>query len=182
MIIFNMKGTRIRLCFGFFAAVMLYFYITGRDRLCFTAAFISCILHECGHLTAMLLFRCPPDEICFYFGGIRIKPSYTYTSRGRMTIILLAGCVVNFTVCAISKLLHLEDMAFINLTMGVFNLMPFRALDGGHILALYSSERITRAVSLIVLSLFFILPFMVHDINLMSFFVIILFAFSEFLL
>jgi Zn-dependent protease len=152
----NIGAVRVRFYFGFFAAVLFYFFFGQADSLGISAALTCCILHELGHLTAMCLLSSPPDKICFYSGGIKIIPSFCGAeSRGAQTVILAAGCAVNFLLALISWLLELKFLTEINLALGVFNLMPFAYFDGGRILELYASERVRTAFVILFAILLF---------------------------
>lgn len=144
----NVKGVRIRFYFGFFAAVMLYFYMMKSDTFGISAALCCCILHELGHLCAMCLLSSPPDSINFYFGGIKIIPKSGFCSRSAMTAILSAGCVANFLAAAVSATLGLDKLCSINLALGLVNMLPFSSLDGGHLLDLYGPPRLRKGLAI----------------------------------
>lgn len=126
---------------------MLYFYMMKSDSLGISAALCSCILHELGHLVAMCLLSSPPDSVSFYFGGMKIKPQRGFCSRPAMTAILSAGCAVNFLAAAVSVLLRLDRLCYINLALGLLNMLPFSSLDGGHLLELYGFEHLRRGLA-----------------------------------
>lgn len=141
MLTFKTGGVRVRLYFGFFAVLMVYLYIGGRTGAWVEAALICCLLHESGHLAAMLLFGCPPHTVSFYAGGIRISTrGIGRLGRGARAVILSAGCAVNLTLAAASYLLGIERLAGINLALAAFNLLPLPQLDGGRLLRLLSER------------------------------------------
>lgn len=144
----NFRGTKICFYFGFFAMLMFYFYIGGGDSIGITAALVSCLLHECGHLTAMLIFEQAPEKLCFYAGGIKIVPRHTAVSRLEHTIVLSAGCAVNLIVAAVSHIIGLEELSRINLALALINLMPFGSLDGGRLMQMYLGEGARKFIAI----------------------------------
>lgn len=157
----QISGIKVRFYFGFFAAVFLTFFYSGRDTQGILAALISCFLHELGHIFAMIIFSSPPEKICFYAGGIKIIPARgLFDRRSYSAAILMAGCIVNFIVAAVSEFIGLSLMCEINLTLGAFNLLPFSYFDGGRLLQLYAGENFRKVLSVIsavaVVSAFFL--------------------------
>lgn len=146
----NLHGIRVRFYFGFFATVMLYFYMMKSDSLGITAALCSCLLHEAGHLSAMCLLSAPPESVNFYIGGIKIIPKRGLCARSAMTVILSAGCAVNFLAAAVSVFLGLDRLCYINLALGLVNMLPFSSLDGGHLLELYGPPRLRRGLAILL--------------------------------
>lgn len=153
MLEFKAFGMKIRFCFGFFAALMLYLYAGRYHTADIFAATCCCLLHELGHLTAMFAADCPPRAVSFYAGGISISPGKTaLANRTTQTIILSAGCAVNFFLAAISHMLGMESLSDINLALGIFNMLPYRCFDGGRIISLYLGDKTADALSLITLA------------------------------
>ena len=154
MLGFRVGGVRIRLYFGFFAMLTLYFYLYGRDTAAVGAALICCLLHELGHLAAMLLLGYPPRALCFYAGGIKLVPCRRVVPRGRQAAMLSAGCAVNAVLAAVSYAAGLSTLMYVNIAMCLLNLLPLSCLDGGRLLALYLPERarkITAALTVLPL-------------------------------
>ncbi|MDR1753550.1 MAG: M50 family metallopeptidase [Eubacterium sp.] len=125
-----LKRCRITFDFSFFAviAIFLCFDYTGYGIF----SIIACLLHELGHLTAMLIEGKTPEGIRFYGGGIKLSrgdgnPSY---------FVLLSGCAMNLVLFALfyflSDKLSIFPLVFatMNLVIGIFNLMPVGHLDG----------------------------------------------------
>lgn len=152
---FSIGSLKVRVCFGFFAAVMFYFYFSGEDSAGVVAALLSCFLHELGHLSAMFLFGCPPERLTLYAGGLRLTGSYTkQPSRPQELVILSAGCAVNLALAVISHFIGAQTLALVNLSLMLTNLLPFSALDGGRILALFGSRlrKTAAAVTAVLLA------------------------------
>ena len=153
MLDLTIRGLNIRIYFGFFAAVMFYFYISGNDTLGIAAALTSCLLHELGHLSAMLLFGCPPERLTA--GGFKLTRSFDkQCGRAAEAVILSAGCAVNLLLAAVSALTGYETLTVTNLALCAANLLPFSSLDGGRILALFGTQvrKTTAAMAGILLT------------------------------
>ncbi len=168
MLKFKIGKIEIILCFSFFAVIALLELLKENNYLllCLTA----CILHELGHIFAMCLFSIAPNKITFYGAGIKITPGYNkITAFSQDLIILMAGSVTNLIIFAFITLFRNhnftnEVFAAINLSIGIFNLIPFKHFDGGKIIDLFLSEyclkmgrvirEITRWVSIILLVVF----------------------------
>jgi Zn-dependent protease len=108
--------------------------------------FGSVLLHELAHSLVSLRFNIPVRRITLYiFGGLSELVSEPPTAGAKFWI-SLAGPVMNLVLAgflaglsliaeAITPLLAiLKYLAYINLLLGVFNLLPGFPLDGGHML------------------------------------------------
>ena len=133
------------------------------------AALLAALLHELGHIAVIRLaggkvtaLRLEP------FGGEIATGGSIPSYRGELAV-SLAGPAVSL-LCA-SPLFFMTSPGFLagfslcSLGLGIFNLLPIKALDGGEILhtllLLYLSpelsDRICRAVSIVFVCLFFCL-------------------------
>lgn len=126
-------GGKIRICldFSFFAVITLF--------LCFDTSgygfmgVVACLLHETGHILALIISGKTPERITFYGGGIKLGLA---AGEKRSVFMLAAGSAMNFT--AFAFFMSFADMnsiypvlfAFINLMIGGFNLLPAGYLDG----------------------------------------------------
>ena len=147
MLRFRAGNVTIRLYFGFFAMLAFYYYFYGSDALSVCAALVCCLLHEAGHLTAMLLTGHTPQAICFYAGGIKLVPQRGAVPRSRQALILAAGCAVNMTLAGVSLITGQQRLMYTNLAVGLINLLPLSCLDGGRLLSLFISEKARRVVA-----------------------------------
>jgi Zn-dependent protease/predicted transcriptional regulator len=108
--------------------------------------FVSVLLHEIGHSWVALRYKIPVRNITLYiFGGISqisAEPAsalseFWITIAGPMVSFALAGIFALLTIIAsgFAPLLALvKYLAYINLILGVFNLIPGYPLDGGGVL------------------------------------------------
>ena len=147
---------------------------------------LAAIIHELGHLLASLLCRIPILRFRIGILGARLttkSESYSYLSE----ILLCAGGPLINLLCAFlaHSLLPVtnECQLFVqaSLTLGLFNLLPIRTLDGGRIveslllcaLSPHTTDIITALLSF--LSLFLLWIFSVYalfcGINSLSLFV-----------
>ncbi len=108
--------------------------------------FASVLLHELGHSLVALRFKLPVRNITlFIFGGVS-QISAEPTSALSEFWITITGPVVSFVLAGIFGLLTLvtsgfapllaivKYLAYINLILGIFNLIPGFPLDGGGVL------------------------------------------------
>lgn len=119
--------------FTFFAvtALFLSFDTTGYGLMSLAA----CFIHECGHLTAMIIGGTSISKLSFYGGGIKLSSAVKPT-----VFVLAAGSCTNFIVFLILYLssdgtdLFLVLFAVFNLIIGVFNMFPVGYFDGKFLL------------------------------------------------
>jgi Zn-dependent protease/predicted transcriptional regulator len=108
--------------------------------------FVSVLLHELGHSWVALRYKLPVRNITlFLFGGIS-QISAEPTSAISEFWITIAGPMVSFLLAGILALLSLvatgfapllaiiKYLAYINVILGLFNLIPGYPLDGGGVL------------------------------------------------
>jgi Zn-dependent protease len=107
--------------------------------------FISVLLHELGHSFVALRYKIPVRNITlFIFGGVAQISSEPPTAMSEFWI-AIAGPVVSFLLAGMFALLELivasltplfalmKYLAYINGTLGLFNLIPGFPLDGGRV-------------------------------------------------
>ena len=114
--------------------------------------FLSVLLHELGHSYVALYYRIPIEKITlFIFGGVAHMRKEAPTPRAEF-LIALAGPVVSFVlggICfvfvelaeAIQRQHGLQGwimlgalLGFVNMQLGLFNMIPGFPLDGGRVL------------------------------------------------
>ncbi len=126
--------------------------------------FVSVLLHELSHSVVARHFRLPVHSITlFLFGGVsnlRREPDtarseFLMAAVGPLTSFGLSGIFWATRLAALEALrgipreaipYMLEQLSFINLALGVFNLLPGFPLDGGRVLrsALWAIRRDRR--------------------------------------
>ena len=114
--------------------------------------FLSVLLHELGHAYVALYYRIPIEKITlFIFGGVAHMKKEAPTPRAEL-LIALAGPFVSFVIGSICfVLVELGEaiqqqhglqgllilgalLGFVNLQLGLFNMIPGFPLDGGRVL------------------------------------------------
>ena len=160
----------------------------------------SIFLHELGHAWGCLIQNVPVRRIMIYGGGGFCERTRSAT-RYEQELIVAMGPIVNLVIWAVASLSlpfltangsygnlawTLETLAYINIFLAIFNLLPVHPLDGGKLFQLLlmrflkpsSATRISGGVGLLFsvlwipmmvftytqfgLVLFFIPPFGLH--------------------
>ncbi|MBQ5841391.1 MAG: peptidase M50 [Clostridia bacterium] len=121
---------------------------------------LASLLHEGGHLLAMLCTGCPPHACTVGAFGARLEMGRaSLTGYGKNMLISLAGPAVNLLAAGILGCFARYEMAVVHLCLGAFNLLPAVPLDGGEILRCVlcllgqegRAERVLRVLSAAVL-------------------------------
>lgn len=134
---FNFFSTRVKVSF-LFMAMLCVLLICDRTGYAFPMLCAACF-HEVGHFIAMYVCRCTPTEINLLPGAVQICTPPA--SLKHELFILVCGPLFNlliFTVlfvnCYIFSNVFLLEFAIINLIYGIFNMLPFKGLDGSGVL------------------------------------------------
>ncbi len=113
---------------------------TGLVRLGLCAS----LVHECGHLVVYWIFlrRMPPLRLTL--AGIGLRANGLWLGRWRETLLLAAGPLANLAAAAVCAVLVNQRATYAryfflaaNLCVGVYNLLPVGALDGGRLVRLW---------------------------------------------
>ena len=162
---FTFLGIKIKIGFLFLwlVTVLLCFNIGEEIKL----GILFSLLHEAGHLTAIITLKERPKELSFGLFGMTIKRRHDLSQNYKNEIITaLAGPVTNYILAvlfiAFRQTTGSEIMlksALINIILGTFNIMPVFSLDGGRALEAClklsfdsdKSEKILKAVSFFTL-------------------------------
>ena len=151
MISFRLGRTAVRIDFSFLVFNALVFLVRdGRSELAF---YTVCALHEAGHLVLLLLTGGSAASVCFTAAGIRIDTRKTGAAPLLHDIaVLLAGPAVNGIAFAALRLMERGgEFAALNLMAAVYNMLPYRSLDGGALIALLTmGSSVEKAAELIL--------------------------------
>lgn len=123
-------------------APSLYWSVGAATAILF---FVSVLLHELGHSAVALHYRIPVRSITlFVFGGVA-QIGAEPPNAGAEFRIAIAGPLVSFALAVLFYALQTaagelqslyalaKYLAYINLALGVFNLIPGYPLDGGRV-------------------------------------------------
>ena len=114
---------------SFIAFLCAYYYFDPMHT--FAAFLLSATLHELGHLTALLVYRIPIQQIRLRaFGTQIITPCI---SNAQELFVASAGPAVNFLLLILG-IRKAPMLALVNLILLIYNLLPIFPLDGGRIL------------------------------------------------
>jgi Zn-dependent protease len=111
-------------------------------------AFASVVLHELGHALVARRLGVNVSRIeLHFFGGAAQMTDQPRSARDEIAI-AAAGPAVSFALAGLSAILAVltgawlfGTLAWINLILGAFNLIPALPMDGGRILRAYLSRR-----------------------------------------
>ncbi|MBV7378844.1 site-2 protease family protein [Maritimibacter dapengensis] len=135
----------------FLALIWMFASIGGGSQALFYSLvtfgilFVSIVLHELGHAWACKVQGIPVREVVVYGGGGYCLPGRAM-SRREDEFVTAMGPAVTWALWAILSLIApmtsgflayvLHTAAFLNLFLGIFNLMPVLPLDGGRLFRL----------------------------------------------
>lgn len=121
-------------------AVMLAFLLVTDSTGLMSASLFAVVMHELGHLVAMLFTKCLPTRIKCGLGGILISGN-SYCTQKQTVLISLSGPLMNLLLTAVMLGLGLAFDSYIlcvfaavQFLVGTVNLLPIDGLDGGDIL------------------------------------------------
>lgn len=129
----RLLGVRCRMSL-LFPALLTALLLWQPDGLAVTCVLAS-LIHECGHLLFMLWLGCPPDCCTLGAFGMRIETGQKrLVGYRRALLISAAGPLINGLAAAVLFLCGRPMTGAVHLALGVLNLLPAAALDGGEIL------------------------------------------------
>lgn len=109
----------------------------------FAWSVLAIVIHESGHLAAMLLCGFRPDAIRFSLFEIVISdPNRALRTLKQNIFIIFFGPFANFICFIVGYLLYLKGISVMlpffvaNISVGLFNSLPVLSLDGGQLLYL----------------------------------------------
>ena len=154
---FRVFGVRCRLSL-LFPAMVTVLLLQQPDGLALPCLLAS-VMHECGHLLAMLALGVPPEDCALGAFGARIRLGGRLPGYGQNVLISLAGPLTNLLTAVFLFIIGNRKVAAVHLVLALLNLLPTTALDGGEILHSFLcmlgleplSGRILRMASVVVL-------------------------------
>lgn len=143
MIKINCFGIIVKFDFIFFAIITLFTMLdkSGIGVL----GLLACVIHEIGHIIALVVVGNKPKELAFEGGGMKLVKGDNFLSYDKEIIILLSGSITNFILFIVfyfstNQINDMSIFAMVHLVLGVFNLLPINTLDGAKILNIILSK------------------------------------------
>lgn len=131
-----------------FVALITLMLVLFPDSLA-AVCFVLCVLHEAGHLSAMLICGKKAEKIRLDYFGMKIDTDRHFLPPLREALIAFAGPLVNIILGLCFYLSGRTDCMTVSLGLAFFNLLPITMLDGGHIIsAFFPDSRLHRRLSL----------------------------------
>lgn len=139
---------------------------------------LSALLHELGHLSAMLICKSKPTCIEVGLFAINILDTNRCKRKFMQEIfIIYAGIIVNILTFILFYLVYkstnleiLLKISMSSLVIGAFNLLPVATLDGGQGLCLILLQKLTyhqTEIIINILTILMLIPFTVCGIILL---------------
>lgn len=131
MLSFRLRGVRVIICFGFAAVWALFCLLQAELAL---PLLLASLIHELGHAAAMCACGQKLAVLRFWGGGILMIPCRSrMLTRRQEILILLSGPGMNLAVGWVLWLTG-SSLAWLHMALGLWNLLPYRNLDGGAVL------------------------------------------------
>lgn len=160
----NIKIGRLKICASFWFFAAIGFFVFFRTSTLFWYFAMPVIIHELGHVMAIYLCGSEVSELNFKIFGIDMVKADIPLSYTKEIIINIAGVIINLVTAGViyfgaPHTMRSLLLSAVNLTVGIFNLLPLQSLDGGAVVKLicekygYSEQSyiITKVSSIILL-------------------------------
>lgn len=98
------------------------------------ACLLASLIHETGHLAAMVALGIPPQHCTLGAFGIRIDLRNAVIGYGKNFCVAVAGPLMNGVAAVLLMALRAPMAAMVHIVIAVLNLLPAAALDGGEML------------------------------------------------
>lgn len=127
---FKIKSANVKISFTFFAVILLVICFDNEKIL--LVSLIFSLLHEIAHVIFIYLCGGGIDEFSLTLLGGNIKRNQNYKSSNiKEAIISLSAPATNLFVGALFLLGEFQTVGYVNLVLGIFNVLPFYDFDGG---------------------------------------------------
>lgn len=128
----------------------LLFFFMIHQLLYFLLIELFIILHELSHCLFAVLFNADIIAFKIQFIGVRVGIHAPQIKRWKKLIIYLAGPIFNlliylasiFTINFFNQNFLFYQASSINLGLMIFNLLPFKPLDGYNVLVLFFNRKL----------------------------------------
>lgn len=127
---FKIKSANVKISFTFFAIILLVICFDNEKILLFSLIFS--LVHEIVHVIFIYLCGGGVDEFSLTLFGGNIKRKQNYKlSNIKEAIISLSAPATNLFVGVLFLLGGFQTVGYVNLVLGIFNVLPFYDFDGG---------------------------------------------------
>lgn len=185
---FNFLGCAFSISFPFFAIITLLLLVDNNGTILWGIS--AALVHELGHIFAMVIKKCPPKKISLRAFDINIVDR----TRGARSynddlLILMAGPLSNLVFVLVLYFVYrfgncdwLIVPIFENIFIAIFNILPIESLDGGQIffnllcrkLKVKTATNFTVLMSFLVLLPIAVLGFYILLVSKYNFFLLLL--------
>lgn len=136
---FNFLGCTFTISFPFLTILTLLLLIDNNGTIVYGV--LAALIHEFGHISAMMIKKCRPQKISFRAFDINIidrtRAKRNYNDD---LFILIAGPLSNIIFCVVLYCIYkfwgcdwLIKPIYENIFIAIFNILPIESLDGGQI-------------------------------------------------
>jgi Zn-dependent protease len=152
LISFKLGRTAVRMDFSFFVFNALIFLL--RDSRLVLAFYTVCTVHEAGHTAALALVGGHIRSVELSGFGVRMdRQKSSVMSVGRSVFVLAAGPAANIIMYIVMKGAGCGgDFPLLNLMVAAYNMLPYRSLDGGAIIAEFTAGTVCEHGAELVLT------------------------------
>lgn len=169
---FKIKSVKLRISFSF---LLFFLVFILNDRLnIYLKALLTSTLHEAIHIFFIYFFKDGINEIKFNLLGGEIKKSdKKILSNNKEAIVNLSAPVFNIVLGFLILVFNIHSqIAYINIFIGIFNILPFYNFDGGRgVFFLLNNRFDTDKANRIVFILSVVITFVFSLISLIVFFI-----------
>ena len=154
---------KLNLNFSYSVVIFVALMIIGNYENLLVPLALAIVIHELGHVAAIILLGGTISSLTFNAGGLNISynsNSFTYMQD---VICALFGPLFGIFAAVIASNLGYKVFGGISLSISVFNLIPVRPLDGGRILwsiitafDFCNAERIVCFIEVALITIFLI--------------------------
>lgn len=139
---FKIKSTSIKISFSFLVIFLIFALTDNLDIYIKTLS--ASLIHETVHIIFIIAFKGSVSKITFNILGGKIeKSNKIMLGNNKEAVINLSAPIFNIIIGLISLLFNQNiQWVYINLFIGIFNLLPFYNFDGGQGLFFFLCNRI----------------------------------------
>ncbi len=176
---FNVLGIKFSISYPAIALLCLMMFVEPSRNYMIVLCLICSALHEAGHLIFIYKFSGKPESIDVRPGEVKINSGHDFYTYKQDFLITSAGIIFNLTGSIVSYLLYLFfpfdilfDFSMCNLCIGVFNLLPVKSFDGGQMLSILFTRKLSAKASYHVLNILTVLT--VIPVATISFYILLI--------